>query len=104
MPKHLLGVAYVVIREALVNAAKHARAGRVTVLVEATPNVLTVEVGDTGRGFDPDSEPAGGPRRNFGLEMVRNRVAEAGGTVTVRSSPGKGTTVAARLPVGEGER
>ena len=104
VPKHLLGTAYVVIREALVNAAKHAHAGTVTVSVEASPGVLTVEVGDTGRGFDPDSGAIGEPRRNFGLEMIRKRVAEVGGTLSVQSAPGKGTRVSARLPVRERER
>jgi signal transduction histidine kinase len=104
VPKHLLGVAYVVIREALANAAKHAAARAVTVSVNAAPQHLTVEVGDTGRGFDPQAGPTGADRRNFGLEMVRKRVAEAGGTVTVHSAPGQGTRVVAQLPVGEGKR
>jgi signal transduction histidine kinase len=104
VPKQLLGAAYVVIREAMANAAKHAGARRVTVSINATSEELTVEVGDTGRGFTPEAGPAGGPGQHFGLDMIRKRVAEVGGTLDVSSAPGKGTRVVAHLPVGEGER
>ena len=104
MPKQLLGAAYVVIREALANAAKHAGARRVTVSINATNDELTVEVGDTGKGFRTDGPASDGGGRHFGLDMIRKRVAEVGGTLDVSSSPGKGTHVVARLPVGEGER
>jgi signal transduction histidine kinase len=104
MPKPLLGAAYVVIREALANSAKHAGARSVNVSIQATNQELTVEVGDTGRGFSADAGNGNGPRRHFGLEMIRKRVAEVGGTLDVSSSPGRGTRVVAHLPVGEGER
>jgi signal transduction histidine kinase len=103
VPKNLLGVAYVVIREALANAAKHAAAGSVTVAINATPTELKVEVGDTGRGFT-GAGPGVGTGKSFGLDMIKKRVADVGGTVSVESSPGKGTRVVAHLPVGEGER
>jgi signal transduction histidine kinase len=104
VPKHVQGVAYVVIREALANAAKHAAAGAVAVSVVATGTDVTVEVGDTGKGFDQEAGPSGEARRNFGLEMIRKRVAEVGGTISVHSAPGRGTRVVAQLPVREGER
>jgi signal transduction histidine kinase len=104
VPKHVQGVAYVVIREALANAAKHAAAGAVTISVSATDQHVTVEVGDTGKGFDPTAGQSGVARRNFGLEMIRKRVAEVGGTISVHSAPGRGTRVVAQLPVREGER
>jgi signal transduction histidine kinase len=103
VPKPLLGVAYVVIRESLANAAKHAKAGTVSVWVNATPEELVVEVADSGRGFNAAHRRAdreGG--RHFGLEMMRQRIDEAGGTLEVDSGPGRGTRVTARLPI-EGE-
>ena len=103
LPKPVLGAAYVVVREALANAAKHAGAGKVTVLFKATPEGLNVEVGDSGRGFSTPVAGADEPHRHFGLEMMRKRVAEVGGTLDVRSAPGEGTRVHAHLPVG-GER
>ncbi|HEY7281839.1 MAG TPA: sensor histidine kinase [Actinomycetota bacterium] len=99
VPKPSLGAAYVVIREGLANAAKHAGAGQVSVLVDAVPDGLTVEVADTGRGFAANATPNEGPGHHFGLGMMHRRVEEAGGTLDVQSAPGKGTKVVARLPV-----
>jgi signal transduction histidine kinase len=103
VPKPLLGAAYVVIRESLANAAKHAGARNVTVWVNATADELTVEVGDSGRGFNAGRGSADRERGHFGLEMMAKRVAEVGGTMNVDSAPGRGTRVTARLPIqGEG--
>jgi signal transduction histidine kinase len=100
VPKPMLGAAYVVIREGLANAAKHAGAGTVSVAVNAVPDELRVEVADTGRGFTPGAADTGhGPGHHFGLGMMRRRVAEAGGTLDVQSAPGRGTRLVARLPV-----
>jgi signal transduction histidine kinase len=99
VPKPSLGAAYVVIREGLANAAKHAGAGQVSVWVNAVPDGLTVEVADTGRGFAANATTNEGPGHHFGLGMMHRRVEEAGGTLDVRSAPGKGTRVVARLPV-----
>ena len=104
IPRNVLGVAYVVIREALANAAKHSGAGTVSVSIRVTKTELAVEVRDTGKGFSPQGVQGGGPRRNFGLDMIEKRVAEVGGTVSVESARGEGTRVIARLPVGEEER
>jgi signal transduction histidine kinase len=104
VPRNILGAAYVVIREALANAAKHASAKDVRVTISAAPKELTVEVGDTGKGFDAGGGPVRGASRSFGLDMMNKRVAEVGGTVSVESTPGRGTRVVAHLPVGEGER
>lgn len=97
IPKPVLGAAYVVIREALANAAKHASAASVTVCIAASPEALNVEVKDSGRGFIPTS--GAGPKRHFGLEMMKKRVAEVNGTLEIQSGRGEGTRVAARLPV-----
>ena len=98
VPKPLLGAAYVVIREGLANAAKHAGASTVSVWVNAVPEELTVEVADSGRGFSSVAQDDG-PGTHFGLGMMQRRVAEVGGTLDVQSAPGKGTKVVARLPV-----
>lgn len=56
--------------------------------------VLTVV--DDGQGFEPSAEPAAG---HFGLKLVRDTVAEVGGTLSVDSGIGRGTRVELRLPV-----
>jgi signal transduction histidine kinase len=55
-----------------------------------------VEVGDDGRGFDP------GPRNGDGLTHLADRVGALGGTLHLRSSPGRGATVTAILPIPDG--
>jgi two-component system NarL family sensor kinase len=55
--------------------------------------VLTVV--DDGRGFEPTAEPAPG---HFGLKLIRDTVAEAGGTLLVDSLIGRGTRVELSLP------
>jgi signal transduction histidine kinase len=85
-------VALRVVQEALANAAKHAEADEVTVTVEYLTGELRLVVRDDGRGFDPASVGGG-----FGLATMRERVASVGGTLSVTSAPGAGTTVTATL-------
>jgi signal transduction histidine kinase len=99
VPASVLGAAYIVIREALTNAAKHAGASKVKVRVDREPDALTVEVRDAGRGFSPSTARAARAGGHLGLAMMERRVAEAGGTLEVRSVPGSGTRVVARLPL-----
>jgi signal transduction histidine kinase len=101
VPSRTLGVAYVVIREALANAAKHAAGTNVTVSLSATSHELRVTVGDAGRGFTRAEEEAARQAHHFGLDMLRRRVREVGGTLTVDSRPGRGTRVIAKLPTRE---
>ena len=85
-----------VVQEALANASKHADASAITVSLESAPGpraVLTVT--DDGRGFDlaNASEGAG-----LGLRLMRERVAEVDGSLTIESSPGRGTSVRLDVP------
>ncbi len=101
VPAPVLSVAYVVIREALANAAKHAAGRNVTVTLSAGNDDLTVIVGDGGRGFTPQDELAAREANHIGLDMLRRRVGEVGGKLRVESRPGKGTRVIAQLPIHE---
>lgn len=83
------------LREAIVNAARHANVDRVDVFVEADDAELTGYVRDTGRGFDHGRIPA--DRRGISDSIV-GRVQRAGGTVLLTSSPGVGTEVELRVP------
>jgi ABC transporter len=64
-----------------------------TVRLGYDPDAIWLEVSDDGAGFDP-ARVSGG----YGLHGMRTRVAEAGGTLTVRTSPGAGTRVSAMVP------
>jgi signal transduction histidine kinase/phage shock protein PspC (stress-responsive transcriptional regulator) len=83
------------IREALVNAARHADVAQVDVFVEADDTELTGFVRDTGRGFDRAAIPA--DRRGISDSIV-GRVQRAGGTAVLTSAPGTGTEVELRVP------
>jgi signal transduction histidine kinase len=57
---------------------------------------VTLAIEDDGRGFDPDEVPANG---HTGLAGMRERLHLVGGSLTIESSPGQGTTVLARVPL-----
>ncbi len=80
------------IQESLTNIAKHARASRAEVRVTVADRTLRCIIADDGVGFDPAQITEGG------LAGLRDRVEAAGGTLEVRSTPGKGTTVTATFP------
>jgi signal transduction histidine kinase len=84
--------------EALQNVAKHAEATGAVVQLDARDAVLRCTVQDDGHGFRSGDELLG-----TGLRNMAERVEAAGGRLTVESSPGRGTTVTATVPVAEGE-
>ncbi|HZB01544.1 MAG TPA: PAS domain-containing sensor histidine kinase [Actinomycetota bacterium] len=92
-------LAYRVAQEALTNAAKHARANRVVVSVEATATSLRVEIEDDGRGFDSAMTREFLRQGRVGLASMRERVELANGTFVIRSNRGRGTSIVATLPV-----
>jgi signal transduction histidine kinase len=80
--------------EAVQNAVKHSGAAQVDAdLVDGEDGVM-FEVRDNGRGFPADGLAIGG----HGLSNITDRVAALGGTVTVRSIAGQGTTVRGSIP------
>ncbi len=76
--------------EALVNAAKHSGAGRISLYFEATLSELTVYVTDQGKGFDPTSVPV--DRKGI-TGSIKARVEKVGGSVDIVSEAGEGTEV-----------
>lgn len=89
-------VVYRIIQEALTNVARHAETTEVTVRVWTEADQLHVLVEDQGRGFDP---AALDPYRSSGLSGMSERVALLGGTLTITSAPGAGTSIRAALPL-----
>lgn len=83
------------IREATVNAARHAKTTEVSVYVEVEPDRVSAYVRDRGVGFEPATVPAG----RLGLaESIRGRMARNGGRAEVLSSPGEGTEITLEMP------
>lgn len=99
VPQDLETLAYRIVQEALSNATKHARAHRVDVTVEALGGQLRIEIADDGVGFDSAKAREFLRMGRVGLASMRERVELANGTFMVRSTPGKGTTVLATLPL-----
>ena len=89
----LEATAYYVVSESLANVTKHAHATSARVALRNGDGRLRVVVTDDGRGFDPSTTPSQG-----GLTNIRDRVAAAGGGLTVISNP-RGTVVTVDLPV-----
>jgi signal transduction histidine kinase len=86
-------------QEALSNAARHGKPEHLDVELRAHAQELVLSVHDDGVGFDP---AASAPREDcFGLDGMAERARSAGGSLTVVSAPGQGTTVTTRLPFTE---
>jgi len=85
-------------QEAVTNALRHARASRVSVSLgpDGPGGGLVLRVADDGRGFDPGARAL--RARRLGLTSMHERATSLGGTLTVDSAPGRGTTVELRLP------
>lgn len=88
---------YRIIEEALMNALRHSGVGKAVVWVRSDAEGVTLEIEDEGRGFD-QTTPAGRGEVGLGLRSMRERAELVGGTVTIRSRPGGGTQVIARMP------
>lgn len=96
LPRDLENVVYRVIQEALTNILKHAQASHVSVILELRAEQLRVIIEDDGQGFDLSLLPSS--RGGLGLLGMRERVALVGGTVTIETEIGAGTTIFAQLP------
>jgi signal transduction histidine kinase len=94
-PQELETALYFCTLEALQNAAKYAEANEVAVRLAEDHGELVLSIRDDGRGFDRAETPLGA-----GLQNMADRLAALGGTLTVRSRPGAGTTIEGRAPAG----
>jgi signal transduction histidine kinase len=89
--------AFRIVQEALTNIARHAAVHRAVVRVFAGVDALTLQVEDTGVGFDIERASTGDG--TVGLIGMRERASTFGGQLTIESSPGCGTKIHAELPI-----
>ncbi len=87
-----------VIQEALTNARKHAQATAVTVTFTLTDHTAQVIIADNGCGFTPLPVERRKNQAHFGLQIMRERIAEIGGTFDLRSVAGQGTQIIVQVP------
>ena len=85
-------------RELLANAARHAGASRVAVIVAAEPGAVRLTVADDGAGLAHDRLERALAEGHIGLAAATERVRALGGDVTIESAPGGGTIIAAVVP------
>ncbi|WP_328825870.1 sensor histidine kinase [Streptomyces sp. NBC_00252] len=87
-------------QSALANTVRHAEATTADVTLSYLGDHVALDVTDDGRGFDPTRLPAPDPETGgFGLAAMRARAQALQGTLTVESTPGHGTALAAQLPL-----
>jgi PAS domain S-box-containing protein len=87
---------YRVAQEALTNASKHASPRAVSVLVHRNPQVVRLVIEDDGQGFEVAASRS---ETQLGLVGIRERAHLVGGSMTVESSPGRGTTICVSVPL-----
>ena len=93
LPDEYKTAIYRLVQEALHNAARHARANNIRVSVRQSGDRINVEVTDDGAGFDPQRT------RGMGILGMEERAKRLGGTMSIESRPGAGTTLRFELPV-----
>ncbi len=94
---------YRIFQEALKNIELHARAKHVTVRLAPVGDGVELTIQDDGQGFDPAPRP--GKKKSpggFGLISLRERATAVGGTLTVESARGQGTTIRAQISFNPG--
>lgn len=94
-------VLFRVAQEALQNIAKHSRASKVWISLKRRGTMMQVQIKDNGRAFNVNRLRLIGKSRRIGLLGMRERVKLAGGTISILSSKGSGTTITAQVPVCE---
>jgi PAS domain S-box-containing protein len=92
--------AYRVTQEALHNVARHSQAREAAVSLTINKSHVSLTIADSGVGFDARN----GRQQGLGLVSMRERVSFLKGELTIRTSPGKGTRVAVRIPLVQAAR
>jgi two-component system, NarL family, sensor histidine kinase LiaS len=84
---------FYLLKEALNNVAKHAKATGLEIILEQRGKYLVFTVTDDGQGFDPALESMG-----IGLRTMQERATEIGANFQIKSKPGSGTQITLTLP------
>lgn len=101
LPPEVETALYRAVQEALTNAARHAQARTVSVLLERREGSVRAIIEDDGRGFVPAGADHDGQR--LGLYGIRERAELLGGTLTIESEPGRGASLYIEVPLAAAE-
>jgi signal transduction histidine kinase len=94
-------VLFRVAQEALTNVARHAHASRVEVSIQKLPGCIRMKIKDDGKSFNVECAFHSNGGKHLGLLGMRERLEMVGGRLDIESTPGKGTTVQAQIPLGK---
>ncbi|HEU5125433.1 MAG TPA: sensor histidine kinase [Verrucomicrobiae bacterium] len=83
-------------QEAITNAARHAKARNISVVLDFGERQFRLEIKDDGRGFDPDNQTRS---KRFGIVGMRERATELKGELKIRSAPNQGTEITMTVPL-----
>lgn len=90
-------IIYRIIQEFISNSLRHSECDEIIIRVDCTTSFIQVNLSDNGRGFEVDTIKVG-----IGLLNIKNRVSLLGGTLSIQSSPGKGTRMIFEVPIKDG--
>jgi len=91
---------YRILQEALNNVVLHARARQVTVQLTRQKDLVQLVIHDDGVGFDPEHQPARRKKSDrLSLLGMRERASYVGGSLSIKSAPGNGTTITVQIPL-----
>jgi signal transduction histidine kinase len=93
-------VLFRVAQEALTNVARHAKASSAEVSIHKLPDCICMKIKDDGKSFQVQRQMQVKGSKRLGLLGMRERLEMVGGRFEVESTPGEGTTVQARIPLG----
>jgi PAS domain S-box-containing protein len=97
-------VLYRVAQEAITNVTRHAQASRIEVHLQKPRGAICMEIKDNGRSFRAERVLPTAKHKRLGLLSMRERVEMVGGTFSIESEPGKGTSIRAEIPFTNGIR
>ena len=99
LPEEMELVLFRITQEALRNVWRHSKASKAEIKVEFEPGITRITVSDNGKGFNlPDKIDGLARDGKLGLAGMKERAQLIGGTLTVQSSPGKGTSITIESP------
>jgi ligand-binding sensor domain-containing protein/signal transduction histidine kinase len=88
---------FLVVKEAFNNLLKHSSASEATLQVSVERSILALLIEDNGQGFEQGRNNGG--RKGNGLENMRHRVENLGGSLSIESKPGRGTVIKIHIPL-----
>ena len=95
-PSNIITALFRIYQESLTNVARHAKAKNVIAVLQQSEERLKLHITDDGQGFDPKEMAS---KKTFGLMGMKERTEMLGGTYSIISAPGKGTTISVVIPM-----